>query len=97
MTDTKRLIIKSLPKGWVLRKNHIVQDGSRYNNFSAQVGSPDEYRWAVVNEYGRIIIVGKTLERILEQLEGVNDDIYLEELEEYELAECGQKGYTDND
>lgn len=85
MNETRRLITKALPSGWILRKNFEVQDGSQYGN-----------KWAIVNENGRIVIVGKTLDRILEQLEGVNDDIYIyfEELEEYELEETD---YLDND
>lgn len=87
MNETRRLITKALPSGWILRKNFDVQDGSQYGN-----------KWTIVNEYGRIVIVGKTLERILEQLEGVNDAIYFEELEEYELEEPDYlKGATDND
>ena len=61
---TRRQIEKILPQGWTLRKNFDIQDGSQYGN-----------KWAVVNEYGRIVMVGKTLERIREQLEGVNDYI----------------------
>ena len=61
MNETRRKIEKSLPNGWVLRKNFDVQDGSQYGN-----------KWAVVNEYGRIVYVGKTLDRIREKLEGVD-------------------------
>ena len=64
MNETRRQIEKTLPQGWTLRKNFDIQDGSQYGN-----------KWAVVNE-GRIVMVGKTLERIREQLEGVNDYIY---------------------
>lgn len=60
MNETRRQIEKALPCRWSLRKNFDIQDGSQYG-----------YKWAVVNEYGRIVIVGKTLERIREQLEGV--------------------------
>ena len=65
MNETRRQIVKALPKGWELRKNYDIQDGSQYGN-----------KWAVVNEYRRIVIVGKTLDRICEQLEGVNDNVY---------------------
>lgn len=65
MNETRRQIEKALPEGWSLRKNFDVQDGSQYGN-----------KWAVINEYGRIVYVGKTLDRILEQLEGVNDYVY---------------------
>ena len=58
MNDTRRLIIKALPVGWSLRKNFDIQDGSQYGN-----------KWAILNEYGRIVYVGKTLDRIREQLE----------------------------
>lgn len=63
MNETRRLITKALPDGWELRKNFDVQDGSHYGN-----------KWAVVNEYRRIVYVGKTLDRIREQLEGVNNN-----------------------
>lgn len=63
MNETRRQIEKALPRGWELRKNFEVQDGSQYGN-----------KWAVVNEYRRIVLVGKTLDRIREQLEGVNND-----------------------
>ena len=63
MNETRRQIEKTLSQGWTLRKNFDVQDGSQYGN-----------KWAVVNEYGRIVIVGKTLERIREQLEGGNNE-----------------------
>ena len=63
MNETRRQIIKTLPNGWALRKNFDIQDGSQYGN-----------KWAVVNEYGRIVIVGKTLDRIYEKLEGMNDN-----------------------
>lgn len=62
MNETRRLITKALPDGWELQKNADVQDGSQYG-----------YKWAVVNEYRRVVLVGKTLDRIREQLEGVND------------------------
>lgn len=62
MNETRRLINKALPPGWSLRKNSDVQDGSQYG-----------YKWAIHNQYGRIVYVGKTLDRIREQLEGVND------------------------
>lgn len=62
MNKTRRLITKALPAGWILRKNFDVQDGSQYGN-----------KWAVLNEYRRIVLVGKTLDRIRDQLEGVND------------------------
>ncbi len=58
--NTRKKIEKLLPNGWVLKKNFDVQDGSEYG-----------YRWAVLNEYRRIVIVGKTLDRINEQMEGV--------------------------
>ena len=60
MNETKRRIIKTLPEGWSLRKNFDIQDGSQYGN-----------KWAVLNECGRIVYVGKTLDRIREKLEGV--------------------------
>ena len=63
MNETKRLVIKALPKGWSLRKNFDVTDGSQYGN-----------RWAVTNEYGKIVVVGNTLDRIREKLEGVQND-----------------------
>lgn len=67
MNETRRKIEKALPEGWVLRKNFDVQDGSQYGN-----------KWAILNEYRRIIYVGKTLERIQEKMEGVpNNDGYL--------------------
>lgn len=62
MNETRRLITKALPAGWILRKNFDVQDGSQYGN-----------KWAVLNEYRRIVLVGKTLDRIREQLEDVNN------------------------
>ena len=62
MNETRRKIEKALPTGWCLRKNFDIQDGSQYGN-----------KWAIMNEYGRIVIVGKTLDRIREKLEGVND------------------------
>lgn len=62
MNETKRQIIKALPSGWELRKNFDIQDGSQYGN-----------KWAVLNEYRRIVVVGKTLDSIREQLEGVNN------------------------
>ena len=65
MNETRRLITKALPGGWRLRKNFDIQDGSQYGN-----------KWAVVNEYGRIVYVGKTLDRIREQMEEVNDYVY---------------------
>ena len=65
MNETRRLITKALPSGWSLRKNFDIQDGNHYGN-----------KWAVINQYGRIVIVGKTLDRIREQLEGVNDYVY---------------------
>ena len=65
MNETRRKIEKALPRGWSLRKNFDIQDGSQYGN-----------KWAILNEYGRIVIVGKTLDRIREQLEGVNDYVY---------------------
>ena len=65
MNETRRLIEKALPAGWSLRKNFDVQDGSQYGN-----------KWAILNEYGRIVIAGKTLDRIREKLEGVKDDVY---------------------
>lgn len=67
MNETRRQIEKALPNGWVLRKNFDVQDGSQYGN-----------KWAVLNARGRIVVVGKTLDRINEQIEGVNDDVYTE-------------------
>ena len=63
--NTRKKIEKELPDGWCLRKNFDVQDGNQYGN-----------KWAILNEYGRIVIVGKTLDRIREQLEGVNDYVY---------------------
>ena len=60
MNETKRRIIKALPSGWSLRKNFDIQDGSQYGN-----------KWAILNEHGRIVYVGKTLDRIREQMEGV--------------------------
>ena len=63
MNETKRKIVKALPKGWTLRKNFDIQDGSQYGN-----------KWAILNEYGRIVCVGKTLDRIREKLEGVEND-----------------------
>lgn len=60
MNETRRLITKALPAGWELRKNFDVQDGSQYGN-----------KWAVLNEYRRIVLVGKTLDHIREQLEDV--------------------------
>lgn len=60
MNTTRRLIIKALPKGWCLRKNFDVTDGSQYG-----------YKWAVLDEYRHVVIKGKTLDRIREQLEGV--------------------------
>ena len=63
MNETKRQIVKALPAGWSLRKNFDIQDGSQYGN-----------KWAILNEYGRIVYVGKTLNRIREQLEGVQND-----------------------
>ena len=63
MNETRRQIIKTLPNGWVLRKNFDIQDGSQYGN-----------KWAVLNEYRRIVIVGKTLDRIYENLKGMNDN-----------------------
>ena len=65
MNETRRQIEKALPNGWSLRKNFDIQDGSQYGN-----------KWAVVNERGRIVIVGKTLDRVREQLEGVNNYAY---------------------
>ena len=59
MNETKRQIVKALPQGWSLRKNFDIQDGSQYGN-----------KWAILNENGRIEYVGKTLDRIREQLEG---------------------------
>ena len=64
MNETRRQIEKTLPQGWTLRKNFDIQDGSQYGN-----------KWAVVNEYGRIVIVGKTLERVREKLQGVKENI----------------------
>lgn len=61
MNETRRKIEKALPKGWVLRKGYDVQDGSHYG-----------HKWALLNEYRRIVYVGKTLDRIREQMEGVN-------------------------
>ncbi len=58
--NTRKKIEKLLPNGWVLKKNFDIQDGSQYG-----------YRWAVMNEYRRVVCVGKTLDRIREQLEGV--------------------------
>ena len=63
MNETRRQIIKALPADWVLRKNFDIQDGSQYGN-----------KWAVLNEYRRIVIVGKTLDRIYENLKGMNDN-----------------------
>lgn len=63
MNETRRQIVKALPKGWSLRKNFDIQDGSQYGN-----------KWAIMNEYGRIVYVGKTLDRIREQMEGVQND-----------------------
>ena len=63
MNETRRQIIKTLPTGWVLRKNFDIQDGNQYGN-----------KWAVLNEYRRIVIVGKTLDRIYENLKGMNDN-----------------------
>lgn len=63
MNETRRKIEKALPKRWELRKNFDVQDGSQYGN-----------KWAILNEYRRIVYVGKTLDRIREQIEGVQDD-----------------------
>ena len=74
MNETRRQIEKTLPKGWRLRKNFDIQDGSQYGN-----------KWAVVNEYGRIVVVGKTLDRIREKLEGLNEAyIYVEDLKDYD-------------
>lgn len=64
MNETRRQIEKALPKGWCLRKNFDVQDGSQHGN-----------RWAVTNEYRQVVFVGRTLDRIYEQLEGVKDYI----------------------
>lgn len=61
--NEKRRVIKALPAGWVLRKNFDIQDDSQYG-----------YRWAVLNEYRKVVFVGKTLDRIYEKLEGVNDN-----------------------
>lgn len=67
MKETRRKIEKALPKGWILQKNGDVQDGSEYG-----------YKWAVLNEYRRVVCVGKTLDRIREKIEGVpNNDGYL--------------------
>lgn len=63
MNETRRQIEKALPNGWSLRKNFDIQDGSHYGN-----------KWAILNEYGRIVRVGKTLDRIREQLEGVHNE-----------------------
>ena len=63
MNKTRRKIEKALPRGWSLRKNFDIQDGSQYGN-----------KWAVLNEYGRIVCVGKTLDRIREKMEGVEND-----------------------
>lgn len=63
MNETRRKIEKALPEGWVLRKKYDVQDGSQYGN-----------KWAILNEYRRIVYVGKTLDRIREQMEGTIDN-----------------------
>ena len=63
MNETRRQIIKALPASWVLRKNFDIQDGNQYGN-----------KWAVLNEYRRIVVVGKTLDRIYENLKGMNDN-----------------------
>ena len=63
MNETRRQIEKALPPGWCLRKNFDIQDGSHYGN-----------KWAILNEYGRIVYVGKTLDRLREKLEGVQND-----------------------
>ena len=65
MNETRRQIEKALPAGWSLRKNFDIQDGSQYGN-----------KWAILNEHGRIVIAGKTLDRMREKLEGVKDDVY---------------------
>ncbi len=62
MNETRRQIEKALPTGWSLRKNFDIQDGSHYGN-----------KWAILNEYRRIVCVGKTLDRIREKLEGVEN------------------------
>lgn len=62
MNETRRKIEKALPEGWVLRKGFDVQDGSHYGN-----------KWAILNEYRRIVCVGKTLDRIRDKLEEMND------------------------
>lgn len=62
MNETRRQIEKKLPCGWRLRKNFDIQDGSQYGN-----------KWAILNEHGRIVCVGKTLDRLREKLEGVNE------------------------
>lgn len=63
MNEIRRQIEKALPKGWSLRKNFDIQDGSQYGN-----------KWAILNEYRRIVCVGKTLDSIRERMEGMQND-----------------------
>ena len=70
--NVKRQIAKALPQGWELRKNFYVQDGSK---FGYRCTDLSEYKWTILNEYRQVVYVGKTLDRIYEELEGVKEEI----------------------